>query len=199
MKILYQRTLEKLITGVLVFSFIISLGAPALAQGVEDVQDSSVVVPVSTPELPELKERSVKATWYVTATAYSSDVWQNDSTPFLPANGIDYREVFKKEGVVNCVALNDLRLGSKVRFPDLYGDTVYTVCDRTNARYTGQKRSDFYFYSVDENGSIESKVALDTARKNARQFGIKRKVKMEILDFSTPVAKKSTAVLAKTQ
>lgn len=63
----------------------------------------------------------------VPITAYSSEVGQTDSTPFITASGTTVRR-----GVV---ATNFLPIGARVRFPELYGDAVFIVEDRMNARY----------------------------------------------------------------
>ena len=126
-------------------------------------------------------ERKVRSTKRVTATAYSSDIHQTDATPFGPAMAMDFRDVVAREGAVHCIAHNDLRLGTEVRFPELYGDTVYTVCDRMNTRYTGTGRVDFYFYVIGEDGRIDSSESLNAARANARAFGLHRSVLMEVL------------------
>lgn len=181
MKTLYYRTFEKVLSITFIFSILLGTFGPVGAKADDEVNETPVT-------MPEVEVLPAKATWFVTATAYSSDIWQNDATPFLPANGVDYRKVFETEGAVNCIAFNDLRLGAKVRFPDLHGDKIFTVCDRTNAKYTGTKRADFYFYSVDDKGRIDSKTALDMARANAKVFGVKRKLKMEIVSF-TPAPK----------
>lgn len=60
-------------------------------------------------------------------TAYSSEVGQTDSTPFITASGTTVRH-----GVV---AANFLPIGTRVRFPELYGEQVFIVEDRMNARY----------------------------------------------------------------
>lgn len=180
MKNLQHRMFEKILTSVFIFAILWGSFGPVRAEADNEVDSVSQSPVIEVPEEP----LPAKATWFVTATAYTSDVWQNDSTPFLPANGVDYRKVFEREGAVNCIALNDLRLGAKVRFPDLHGNKVFTVCDRTNAKYTGLKRADFYFYEVDDKGKIDSKAALDAARAKAKQFGVKRKLKMEIVAFS---------------
>ena len=95
---------------------------------------------------------------------------------------MDFREEVAKKGEVNCIAHNDLRLNTEVKFPELFGDKVFTVCDRMNARYTGKNRVDFYFYVVGPDGKIDSKESLNAARANAKIFGLKRSVKMEILE-----------------
>ena len=131
---------------------------------------------------PVVPERKVKFTKTVAATAYSSDVHQTDAYPFRPAMAMDFREEVAKKGEVNCIAHNDLRLNTEVKFPELFGDKVFTVCDRMNARYTGKNRVDFYFYVVGPDGKIDSKESLNAARANAKIFGLKRSVKMEILE-----------------
>lgn len=59
---------------------------------------------------------------YHTITAYSSTIWQTDSSPFITAAGTVVRE-----GVV---AANTLPFGSKIMIPDLFGDKIFTVEDR---------------------------------------------------------------------
>lgn len=135
---------------------------------------------VNVANFPEMNDKKPRFTKYVVATAYSSDIRQTDAYPFRPAMNMDFREEVAKNGMVNCIAHNDLRLGTKVRFPDMHGDTIYTVCDRMNVRYTGKNRVDFYFYVVGENGSIDSTESLNLARANAKAFGVKKAVKMEV-------------------
>jgi len=142
--------------------------------------DEEIVATVEIASEPVV-ERTVRSSRRVTATAYSSDVRQTDASPFRPAMAMDFRDVVAEEGAVYCIAHNDLRLGTEVRFPELHGDTVYTVCDRMNARYTGTGRVDFYFYVVGEDGRIDSTESLNAARANARAFGLHRGVLMEVL------------------
>lgn len=58
----------------------------------------------------------------VLATAYSSTVDQCDSTPFITANGTHVHD--------GTLAANFLKFGTKVKFPSLYGDKIFTVEDR---------------------------------------------------------------------
>lgn len=58
----------------------------------------------------------------VTTTAYSSTPDQTDDSPFITANGS-----YVYDGVVAC---NFLPFGVKVRFPEIYGNKVFTVEDR---------------------------------------------------------------------
>jgi len=195
MKLINQRTLEKLITGALVVSILVGFNTPVFAQTIEEV---SVATSETTPQFPIIEKRVIpKATRYVSVTAYSSDVYQNDSTPFLPANGVDYRDVFAKLGQVPAVALNDLPLGTVIRITDerllsvfgtetekKNGEMIRINVDRKNARYNGKWSMDMYV-AVAVDGRIDSKESLDAARKIAKQFGVKRQVKIEILEYGT--------------
>lgn len=199
MNILKHRTSERLLTIVVVISLL--LNTPVFAQSEPTKEVEEVVVPQTVFDFPEIQDGPVKAVRFITVTAYSSDVWQNDATPFIPANGIDYRKVYAEKGDVRCIALNDLPLGSLVRFQDervtsIYGKGAVEVCDRKNARYNGKWSADMYTH-VAINEKIDSKESLDAARKIAKQFGVKRKVKIEILRYGKPkvvqIAKQSVA------
>jgi len=72
----------------------------------------------------------------VTVTAYSSTPDQTDDSPFITASG-----QFVRDGII---ASNFLAFGTKVQFPDLFGDKVFQVEDRMHQRYdTG--RVDIWF------------------------------------------------------
>ena len=58
----------------------------------------------------------------VTVTAYSSTPDQTDDSPFITANG-----TYVYDGVV---AANFLPFGTKVKFPEMYGDKFFIVEDR---------------------------------------------------------------------
>ncbi len=73
-------------------------------------------------------------------TAYSSTVGQTDDTPFIMASGN-----YVYDGAI---AANFLPLGTKVRFPELFGDKVFTVEDRMNKRF--QDRIDIWIESRSE-------------------------------------------------
>lgn len=101
------------------------------------------------PYIPEV----VAQNW-VTITAYSSTPDQTDSTPFITASGTNVRD-----GIVAC---NFLSFGTKVRFPELYGDKIFVVEDRM-ARHNSHK-IDIWF----------------PTRWEAKQFGVKV-AKVEVL------------------
>ena len=90
----------------------------------------------------------------VLVTAYSSTPDQTDSTPFITASGSHVRD-----GIVAC---NFLSFGSKVRFPDIYGDKIFVVEDRMALR--NSHKIDIWF----------------NTRWDARQFGVKT-LRVEVL------------------
>lgn len=109
--------------------------------------------------LPKADMVPAKRVYYVSTTAYNSDPGQTDDTPCITANGFNVCE----HNTENIVATNMLPFGTKVRFPELHGDKVFIVMDRMNSRYT--TRVDFWMID----------------KQDARAFGIKHSVKMEVL------------------
>ena len=103
----------------------------------------------SNPDMAE-----VNYTRWVVVTAYSSTPDQTDATPFITALGTGVRD-----GIVAC---NFLRFGTRVRFPDMYGDKIFVVEDRMALR--NSHKIDIWF----------------TTREQAKQFGIKY-IKVEVL------------------
>jgi 3D (Asp-Asp-Asp) domain-containing protein len=95
----------------------------------------------------------------MTVTAYNSEVGQCDSTPCITANGFNVCE----HGIEDVIATNILPFGTKVMFPELFGDKVFTVQDRMNAKYS--YRADIWMVH----------------RYDAIQFGAKYNVKMVVL------------------
>jgi 3D (Asp-Asp-Asp) domain-containing protein len=78
-------------------------------------------------QLPVSDERGPAYSMQVSATAYNSLPGQTDSTPFTTASGTTTRH-----GVL---AANFLPIGTRVKIPEIYGDQVFIVEDRMNARY----------------------------------------------------------------
>ena len=121
-----------------------------------DTASVGLTVPVSYEgALPDAKSVSAKRTAYVSMTAYTSSVDETDSTPFITADGSHTRD--------GIVAANNLKFGTRVRFPDLCGDKVFEVHDRMNKRYTD--RIDIWM----------------TTKGEAFKFGVKHNVRVEIL------------------
>lgn len=90
----------------------------------------------------------------VPVSAYSSTIDQTDDSPFIMASG---NHVYD-----GAIAANFLPLGTKVKFPETYGDKIFTVEDRMNKRYS---------YQMD--------IWMET-RQEAKNFGV-RKLKYEII------------------
>jgi 3D (Asp-Asp-Asp) domain-containing protein len=132
-----------------------------------EAQKKLLPLPVAKVKI-DYKKKLEKNQMYVASTAYSSEVAQTDSTPCITANGYDVCE----SGEENVIAANFLKFGTKVKIPDLFGDRIFTVQDRMNARYT--KRIDIWM----------------TSKPRAIKYGI-RTVKIEIVkDEVTEVAMK---------
>ena len=68
----------------------------------------------------------------VVITGYSSSPWETDDTPFITAAG-----TWVREGIV---ANNKYPFGTKVRFPEIYGDKIFVVEDRMH-----WKKGDYHF------------------------------------------------------
>lgn len=77
--------------------------------------------------LPNVVRKEAVKTMLMTVTAYSSEVGQTDSTPFITAFGTRVRD--------GIVATNCLPKGALVRFPEVFGDKEFVVEDRMNSRY----------------------------------------------------------------
>jgi 3D (Asp-Asp-Asp) domain-containing protein len=90
--------------------------------------------------LPESDLRGPSYSITVPATAYNSEVGQCDDTPFITASGTTVRP-----GVI---AANFLPIGTRIKIPKYYGDQVFVVEDRMNARY--DKRIDIWMESHHE-------------------------------------------------
>jgi 3D (Asp-Asp-Asp) domain-containing protein len=114
---------------------------------------------VADNHLLESNNLKVKSTSYHIITAYNSEVGQTDDSPCITANGFNVCE----HGREDTVAANFLPFGAKIRIPELFGDKVFTVRDRMNARHS-------------------NRVDIWMAKKaDAKQFGVKS-AKVEVLE-----------------
>ncbi|MFZ4648546.1 MAG: hypothetical protein ACOYMB_02800 [Patescibacteria group bacterium] len=157
----------------LVFQFIL-FPMPALAdeavkeaEAAQSNQDQTVILTDITIESEPVvvAPENIAPTYKVvrtsthTMTAYNSEVGQTDDSPCITANGFNVC----KHGVEDTIAANFLKMGTKVRIPELFGDRVFTVRDRMNARHTA--RVDVWFKD----------------RSAAMKFGVKV-AKIEVLE-----------------
>lgn len=138
------------VTAALVLNIIVPTTAQAQSVSPSDNTGNSNTVIVqnqptekstsSLTTLPEPTDRPliVKKTMTVRASAYSSTVDQCDGDPFTTASGEKVRD--------GIVAMNGLPFGTKIRIPSHYGDKIFTVTDRMNAKW-GTKRIDIWMPS----------------------------------------------------
>lgn len=125
----------------------------------EDIQECREIPKKQiTPCIEKEREHIITKEFTITATAYSSTAAQTDSTPCTTANGFNVCKANQE----NVIAANFLPFGTKVKFPEVYGDKIFTVQDRMHKRHA--KRIDFW---------------MKTTHK-ARQFGVK-KVKVQVV------------------
>ena len=127
----------------------------ALAADANEINDLNETTPVTVDTKIEYQ---VINTSTHTITAYTSEAGQTDNTPCITANGFDVCA----HGEEDILAANFLKMGTKVRIPELFGDRIFTVSDRMNRRHA--TRLDVWMKSKD----------------SAINFGIK-KAKIEIL------------------
>jgi len=92
-----------------------------------------LLIAICLPSSAKFAKYRIISIGRVLATAYNSMEGQTDSTPWITASGTRCRE-----GVI---AANHLPIGTKVMIEG-YGDRVFTVEDRMNARYN--KRIDIW-------------------------------------------------------
>lgn len=99
------------------------------------LQDNSLSE-VANPENPDPQ---VAMAINAIITAYSSTPWQTDNTPFITAAGTAV-----KDGVI---ANNLLPFGTEVKIPSLFGNKIFTVEDRMNAKKSNNQ-FDIWFSST---------------------------------------------------
>jgi 3D (Asp-Asp-Asp) domain-containing protein len=117
-----------------------------------EVMEEPIVEPSDAPA------QTIKVL-YREMTAYTSRPQETDDSPCVSADG---SVVF--DGMV---ASNGLPFGTKFRIPDYFGDKVFEVRDRMNARYT--TRIDIWMDNT----------------KDMYQWGYKKNVKIEIIEMGT--------------
>ena len=115
------------------------------------IEDEKSDQEIKVAETSDSDEPAQKRRKLVLVTAFSSTVDQTDSTPFITASGTRVHD--------GTIAANFLKFGTKVKFPSLYGDKIFTVEDRMKSDY----KVDIWF----------------PTRQEALNFGAKR-VEIEI-------------------
>ncbi|MDO8571303.1 MAG: hypothetical protein Q7R79_01360, partial [bacterium] len=102
-------------------------------QGAKKIPSTSI-----KPKIKNIKKTPSQRENTIVVTAYSSTRAQTDSTPCITANGFNVCT----HNTENVIAANFLPFGTKVRFPDHFGDRVFTVQDRMHRRHS--KRVDVW-------------------------------------------------------
>lgn len=114
---------------------LISLGSinksPEMDKEAQKVITDIIITEISTTTVPVTVEFKVKSTSVHVMTAYNSEVGQTDDSPCITANGFNVC----KHGIEDTIAANFLKMGTKVKIPDLYGDRIFTVRDRMNVKH----------------------------------------------------------------
>lgn len=184
---IYTKMITGVGIGLTIFSLVLNMVMPEIV----DAKTQEVIArvfstnPLETAEdvlfdedvlsFPQAESREARYTLWTVATAYSSDPFQTDSSPCIPADGTDLCKL-AQEGVVDAIATNILPLGTYVRFPELFGDKMFVVRDRMNQKYNGKRRIDFYIAVLDAEGNVDTKLS----KASAIHFGVKS-LKMEVL------------------
>lgn len=128
-----------------------SVGSELLPDEQLATWQGQALLQIANPDNPK-----IVAQQWVVVTAYSSTPDQTDATPFITASGTGVRD-----GIVAC---NFLRFGTRVRFPELYGDKTFMVEDRMALK--NSHKIDIWFAS----------------REQAKQFGV-QVLKVEVLEI----------------
>jgi 3D (Asp-Asp-Asp) domain-containing protein len=129
------------------FAVILAFGAlnllfPQQAVAARRLPGAQIVAALPLRQLPvvPIKPITVKRRLIARISAYTSTRDQTDATPFTTASGSTVRE--------GTLAMNGVPFGTRVRIPDAYGDRVFVVEDRMNARY-GRNHADIWMTTRD--------------------------------------------------
>ena len=109
---------------------------------VSDVSHAVILQPTPTEQpilplttLPSVSDKPITKKMVVRASAYTSTVAETDSDPFTTASGAKVSD--------GGIAMNGITFGTKIRIPAEYGEKIFTVTDRMNARW-GNKKIDIW-------------------------------------------------------
>lgn len=163
-----RDNLIKLILLSLVAVFMLTAAKPVVVNTkANNKTDKKAIHDYNSKSFPKSEQKKPLSSYWVVATAYSSEVEQTDDSPCIPSK-VDFNlcEHYEEHQVEDTIAANFLPLGAKVKFPEFYGNKVFTVRDRMNKRYNGTSRIDFW----------------KSQTKEAENFGVKS-VKMEIIKY----------------
>jgi len=90
----------------------------------------------------ETSEKAIRRQQLFSVSAYNSLPNQTDDSPFITASNTHVR--------YGIVATNVFRFGTRVKIPNCFGDTVFTVEDRMNSRYNSRAYMDVWMADYKE-------------------------------------------------
>lgn len=122
------------------------------SSNIQNINNSSLAAIFMAINNPASQYKKIE----VIVTAYSSTPEETDDTPFITATG-----KVVEDGII---AANFLEFGTKVRFPELFGDKIFVVEDRMHQRFS-EGRIDIWF----------------PTKQEAEKFGVKNTI-MEIIE-----------------
>lgn len=132
-----QKMTMQLMASMLLVALVVD-GSPQAAIAAQDLSVNQSVVQEDT--LTPAADAAPKRVYMrVPMTAYSSTPDQTDDTPFITASGTHVRD--------GILAANFLPIGTRVKIPSHFGDKIFVVEDRMNARYN--IRADIWMESRD--------------------------------------------------
>ena len=105
-----------------------------LIQKKKEVKAPTITETITEDLAQLIKSYEVKNTLRVQASAYSSEPWQTDDSPFITASNTHVRD-----GIVAAnFYINGQRVafGTLLRIPEIFGNKIFIVEDRMNSRYT---------------------------------------------------------------
>ncbi len=111
------------------------------------IYQETTLLPLTSPILREDSEKIKRIK--VLVTAYSSSVWETQGDPFITASGNKVRD--------GIVANNKYPFGTKVRFPEIYGDKIFIVEDRMHSR-KGPYQFDIWMDSYEKAKNFGAKI-----------------------------------------
>jgi 3D (Asp-Asp-Asp) domain-containing protein len=145
LKIISVKIAKKFIIGLLVififdfFFFAIPVSASAIDDNLANINSDIIIKAEESLKndniiyngFPQNKSLKTNKIGLRALTAYNSDVSQCDDSPCITANGFNVCE----HGIEDTVASNFLPFGTKIKIPDLFGNRIFVVRDRMNARF----------------------------------------------------------------
>ena len=119
--------------------------------------DAQILVRKTDAEVKKVVDKykdQISDSFIATVTSYNSENGQTDDSPCIAASGIDVCD----RNVEDIVATNDLPFHTKVLIPEYFGDKIFYVEDRMNARYTGTDHIDVWMKKKVDSKSFGAKV-----------------------------------------